>query len=136
MKTLTAPEILDNFDPNKASPNQWATFCVNRSPLFRLHPKRPQALNAISSYNYGILYVSSCGRWTEVCRKAREDHNGACSHCGRSTIGPKPRYGYNWAQVADGLFDTGHFSWKRDSHGRISDPPELLYLCEVCQKAW
>lgn len=65
---------LDSFDPNRPqSYNQnpiWATYCPTRSPKFKIHNNRGQAINAFTYKDFIILYaLDENDRWMEVTRR-------------------------------------------------------------------
>lgn len=116
---------LDDFDPNDGGSLPWATYVVGRSQKFKTHTTRAVALNATIHGWYAILYRWQGSQWVQIARKCPEDHNGRCNYCSGSTMEPDAYSGK--------LFDTGEFLWRKIA-GKITEPPELLFVCKRCYR--
>ena len=140
-------KTIEAFDPNAIKSDPWASFIPWRTPQFKVHSRRQDALSAISTNKAGVLYTRKDGRWQQVTRKLWDDHVGVCSHCGGSTLSDNSlsfsAHGQTWHTT--GRYSLGHrvklpggdqyehgtFSLRRN-HGRIVEPPEYLFLCPSC----
>lgn len=140
----TFAEVFRTFDPNRPTTRPWATYCQMRSPLFKMHPARPQALNAVASWSdlaAVYFYDEQRQEWVTAGTKDREKEDCRCTECQRSTIelcghahtqyAPWGSRRLDEAKYGQDAFDTGKYVWRRN-RGKIATPLEMLYLCQNC----
>ena len=76
-----------SFDPNarKKPSHNWASYVPDRTPQFKVHTGRGQAVNAVhyqrcSQPRGGIVYEWIDGKWVENYRYEKKD---TCVKCGK-----------------------------------------------------
>jgi hypothetical protein len=142
---LPQAKMIQDFDPN-AQHKPFATYLPARSPAFKVHSRRQDALGALAGYWYGVLYKFGDVGWEEITRKVWDEKIGKCDNCGCSTLNNSVT---QWDGVAlwfstgsdsrgrlvpntdPSQYDHGTFLLRRFK-GRITEPPEYLFVCPDC----
>jgi hypothetical protein len=142
-------QMMDTFDPNDVKlldvwctviPSEWRG---KRRDIVSLHRNRRAALSRFGGYDQIMLFHHTANGWELAARKCRADHRGRCTVCDASTIvhesQMKPHDRPLPPRVppfddANKFFDTGKFALMR-VRNKITDPIQVLYLCEACRKA-
>lgn len=110
-----------DFDPNDVA-SHYKLWAIWTGSTFKTYTGRGPALNGFSSWAQAKLYeyVPNKG-WVEHAMKLRNPED-ICTSCGghvKATYTHSPWHGY--------------YHWRR-VNGRVTSPPELMYLCAHCEK--
>jgi hypothetical protein len=127
----TPTDTFETFDPNK--PDQTNVWGVYDARVFKTKSARPAALNTLMSCYRGKLYELVSGAWVLRAVKDPLDlSRDKCELCGCRIRAARSRWDQNTrSQVYDRDIINARWTWKREK-GKITSPPELLALCDVC----
>jgi hypothetical protein len=121
--------VVEDFDPNKDIPtNVWAVF----DGKFRTFKNRGPALNRVMA-EYGPIKLCELvnGKWVVHVYKPRHNQDfgeAPCDVCADRPIAVSP---YRRGPTAGPEYATGYWAWKREG-GKITSPPQLLFVCYSC----
>lgn len=136
------------FDPNSLpQPNrpEWATYIEGRSPKFKTHANRGQALNAASYYSRQcqiFRWDFEEDKWIEVWSGAVEKYNGGrkevCERCGKSTLKEHPyskRLPHGGWERGVRVTNAGHMGWLAEASNKkkLVEPFKRVWLCWRCR---
>lgn len=127
---------VEEFDPNRDfRVNPWMVYDGN----VRLYKSRGPALNALlGSHGPAKLCEFVNGQWATHAYKPKrlmDFDERACDVCADRPLeaAHSYRYQYKRAPNAGPLYAHGHWAWRRE-HGKITNPPELLFVCYACKQ--
>lgn len=137
-----------SFDPNtlpdSARP-EWATYIQQRSPKFKTHANRGQALQAAAYYSRTCQIFHwdfEKDEWAEVWNGVVDDRSVTrgerCERCGGSTIVEKAFHrstGYGGHEQGVRRYNDGSVGWlASDSNKKkLIEPFTRAWLCRKCK---
>lgn len=136
------------FDPNEL-PRQdrpeWATHIAQRSPKFKMHANRGQALQAAAYYSRAcqiFRWDFDADRWNEVWNGVVDDRKVArgetCERCFKSTITERAfqrSTGYGGYEQGVRRYNGGMVGWLKTAtnKSKLVEPFQRAWLCRSCK---
>jgi len=126
-----------DFDPNKSLGSQkfWLTY----TGTLMLRRTRGPAISDFNSRSIAKLYEwdPSIPGWALIAYKD-PNHPARCDKCGGTTVDYEFEYDYYNAQweydYSSDQIDRGRWAFLR-RNGRLIDPLQCLYMCQICKRA-
>ena len=132
---MTYVSVAD-FDPNKPSKGRQPIWGVYDGVRFKTFGSRGPALNKVKVNYAAKLYEFINGVWVERAHK-RQSPGQVCDNCQGTVMGPNQRYDYQqhvMVEIPGRERNWGTWEWTRE-RGKITDPPQLLWVCRDCAPA-